>query len=358
MREEDACAGWCRPMILAMLLHGIATGVNAADQTDWFHQARWGVMTHYLGAPPSSAEGAELTSEMWNRQVDAFDVAGLADQVASTGAGYLLFTLGQNSGHYCAPNATYDRLTGISPSKCSRRDLVADLAGELQKRRIRLIVYLPSGAPAADVEARKKLGWRWGRPGGWQLPGEPVGGRLIEFQRKWEAIIREWSLRWGKAVSGWWIDGCYFADDMYRFDDEPNFASFAAALRAGNPDSIVAFNPGVRVPVVAHTKEENYAAGEVNLDKLSAAVAACPGRWLEYDGAKIQFHILSYLGTSWCRGERPQWPDEKVADLTRHVVDQGGVITYDVPIQTSGLISEPFVQQLRTIGKAVAVASR
>ena len=56
-----------------------------------------------------------------------------------------------------------------------------------------------------------------------------------------------------------------FADDMYRFDDEPNFSSFAAALRAGDPDPIVAFNPGVRVPVVAHTKHEDYVAGEVNL---------------------------------------------------------------------------------------------
>ena len=50
--------------------------------TDWFQQARWGVMTHYLGAPPSSKGGAELTAEMWNEQVDAFDVAGLAGQLA------------------------------------------------------------------------------------------------------------------------------------------------------------------------------------------------------------------------------------------------------------------------------------
>ena len=94
-------------------------GADAA-KTDWLSQARWGVMTHYLGAPPSSAGGAELTAEMWNAQIDAFDVDGLAEQLVSTGAKYLLFTLGQNSGHYCAPNATYDKLVGISPSKCSR----------------------------------------------------------------------------------------------------------------------------------------------------------------------------------------------------------------------------------------------
>ncbi len=328
---------------------------QAVDKTDWFHEARWGVMTHYLGAPPSTAGGAELSAEAWNKQVDAFDVQGLADQIASTGAKYLLFTLGQNSGHYCSPNATYDKFVEISPSKCSRRDLVADLAKALKAKDIRLMVYLPSGAPAADPVARKKLQWRWGSPGGWQLPNEPVGGRLAEFQRQWEAVIREWSLRWGKDVSGWWIDGCYFADQMYRFDDEPNFASFAQALKAGNPDSIVAFNPGVRIPVAAHTKHEDYAAGEVNLDQLPQAVAACRGRWLECECAKVQFQILTFLGKTWCGGDRPQWSDEKIVGLMRQAVEKGGVVTFDVPIQKNGLIPQPFVDQLRAIGRALPV---
>ena len=331
-----------------------ASAAASADRTGWFHEAGWGVMTHYLGAPPSSAGGAELTAEMWNKQVDAFDVPGLVEQVASTGAKYLLFTIGQNSGHYCAPNATYDKIVGIVPSKCSRRDLVAELSQALGAKGIKLLVYLPSGAPAADPVARKKLGWRWGRPGGWQLPGEPVGGRLAEFQRHWEAVIRAWSLRWGQGVAGWWIDGCYFADQMYRFDDEPNFASFAAALRAGNPEAIVAFNPGVRIPVAAHSKHEDYAAGEVNLKQLPQAVAACPGRWLECEGAKVQFHILTFLGKTWCAGDRPQWPDEKVIALTKQTVEKGGVVTFDVPIEKSGRIPQPFVEQLRAIGRALA----
>jgi alpha-L-fucosidase len=337
----------------ALFLIVLSPSARAAEPTDWFHQAQWGVMTHYLGAPPSSKGGAELTAEMWNEQVDAFDVAGLVDQLASTGAKYLLFTLGQNSGHYCSPNDTYDRIVGISPSKCSRRDLIADLAKALAARNIRLMVYLPSGAPAADPVARKALGWRWGAKGGWQLPGEPVGGRLAEFQRNWEAVIREWSLRWGKSVSGWWIDGCYFADQMYRFDDEPNFASFAKALKAGNPEAIVAFNPGVKVPVVCHTKYDDYTAGEVNLPQLAKAVEACPGRWLECEGRKVQFQILTYLGKTWCQGDQPQQPDEKIVALTRQLAEKGGVVTFDVPIQKGGLIPQPFVGQLRAIGRAM-----
>jgi len=343
-------------LVAAMILLAAVSGrlpSAAAEPAEWLHQAQWGVMTHYLGAPPSTAGGAELTAEMWNKQVDAFNVQALAEQIASTGAKYLLFTIGQNSGHYCAPNATYDRLVGIHPSKCSRRDLMADLSKALKTRNIKLMVYLPNGAPAADVVARKKLKWLWGAAGDWQLPGEPVGGRLAEFQRNWEAIVREWSLRWGKDVAGWWVDGCYFADKMYRFKDEPNFASFARAIRAGNPHAIVAFNPGVLVPVIAHTKYEDYSAGEIDRVSLPQAVATCRGRWLEREGAKVQFHILTFLGKTWCGGARPEWPDATIIGYTRRIVDHGGAITFDVPIQKNGVIPQPFIDQLGAIGRAL-----
>jgi alpha-L-fucosidase len=124
-------------------------------------------------------------------------------------------------------------------------------------------------------------------------------------------------------------------------------------MRAGNPDAIVAFNPGVLIPVKAHSKCEDYSAGEVNLDRLPGAVAACRGRWLECEGAKVQFHILTYLGKTWCGGDRPQWPDDKIIDCTRQIAAKGGVVTFDVPIQTGGLIPQPFVEQLRAIGRAM-----
>ncbi len=105
--------------------------------------------------------------------------------------------------------------------------------------------------------------------------------------------------------------------------------------------------------MVAHTPYEDYAAGEVNLDQLPRAVEACQGRWLACAEAKVQFHILSFLGTTWCGGQQPQWPDDKVIGLTRQIVDKGGAVTYDVPIQKTGLIPQPFVEQLRAIGTAI-----
>src|SRR5690349_254781 len=77
----------------------------------------------------------------WNRLVDGFDAEALAKQLQSAGAGYYQITIGQNSGYYLAPNSVYDRTTGITPSKCSRRDVVADLFDALDKRGIKLMVY-------------------------------------------------------------------------------------------------------------------------------------------------------------------------------------------------------------------------
>ncbi|TFG70316.1 MAG: hypothetical protein E4H27_06135 [Anaerolineales bacterium] len=319
------------------------------DLTQWFANCGWGVFCHYLGAPPSSDGGAELTAEVWNQQVEAFDVDGLANQLETISAPYFFITIGQNSGHFLAPNATYDQYVGIKPSTCSRRDLVADLYEALHPRGIELLVYLPSGAPAADPVAMKRLGWEWGFEGDWphSWGTQRTGKRLAEFQEKWEAVIREWSTRWGSRVRGWWIDGCYFADEMYRHNESPNFQSLAAALKAGNADSLVAFNPGVLTPVICHTEYEDYTAGEI-----ANALPVCPGPWVERNGKKIRYHILSYLGESWCRGV-PRFPDELVSAYTKYIIGKGGVITWDVPIQKNGLIPDPFVQQLTCIGKSL-----
>ena len=67
----------------------------------------------------------------------------------------------------------------------------------------------------------------------------------------------------------------------------------------------------------------------------------------------MQYHILTFLGESWCRGERPQWPDDEIVELTRQVVEKGGVVTYDVPIQRGGLIPQPFIEQLQAIRQGI-----
>lgn len=316
-----------------------------AHRTDWFQKARWGVFTHYM----ADTVLKDATVESWNAAVDRFDVNALADTLASVGAGYYVITLGQNSGFYCSPNAAYDRITGILPSKCAKRDLIADLYAALHPKGIRLMVYLPSGAPDRDPEAMKALEWKPGKHPRWDTspvkPGD-ADPRLESFQRKWESVIREWSERWGEKVAGWWFDGCYYPDAMYRHPDPPNFDSFAAAARAGNPGGIVAFNPGVVNPIITLTPAEDYTAGEIDQPQD----VACPGPRI----GQAQYHMLSYIG-KWWAGSPPRFTPEQVAAMTRKIVEKGGVVTWDVPIGADGALAPEFMDHLRAAGQACKI---
>jgi hypothetical protein len=140
-------------VVFVALCVGSRFAANAEDRAAWMKEARWGVMNHYLADWIGRRERIRMTVEEWNKLIDNFDVEGLAKQIESVGAGYYLITIGQNSGYYLSPKARYDQYVGIQPSKCSRRDLVADLYEALHKRGIKLMVYLPSGAPAGDRPA-------------------------------------------------------------------------------------------------------------------------------------------------------------------------------------------------------------
>lgn len=328
-----------KPALAIMLLFSALSVARASERTAWMQQARWGVMAHYLADWRARVDGEPASIAHWNALIDNFNVEKLADQLASVGAGYFLITIGQNSGYYLAPNTTYDKLTGVdspSDSKCSRRDLVADLHAALSGRGIKLMVYLPSGAPVGDRAAVKALEFQNG----------PYRNR--EFQLKWEAVIREWSLRWAGKINGWWFDGCYWPNTMYRAEDGgPGFASFAAAARAGNPNAALAFNPGVVPRTLSMTPHEDYIAGELDKPDRWSPMRILGGR---LDGAQV--HMLSYLGEKWGMGA-PRFTGEKVIEYTRMVAAQKSALTWDTPLQKDGTLAPEFLAQLKLVGETL-----
>lgn len=325
-------------------------------RADWLYGARWGLCFHYLADAAGQRSAAAMTPEAWNRRVDAFDADRFAETVAGLGARYVLFTIGQNSGYYCSPNAAYERRVGRSPaeSRLSRRDLMSDLADTLTRVGVRLCAYLPSHAPANDRAAIERLrctpAWdarRWSFRDDSYTIAEGVDKSLTDFQRAWETIVREWSDRWGPRIHAWWIDGCTYPDRMYRGEAAPNFYSFADALRSGNPDALVAFNGGTRIPPASMTDAEDYTAGEAN-HLLVAEHGWRPRRWV--DGK--QLHVLTYLAEAWGRG-RPRFDADLAASWTRHVNGLGGAVTWDVPIAGDGSIPEDHATLLKAITERI-----
>ena len=85
-------------------------GVRTPRDTDWFHDARYGVFMHLL---PADAKGlASVPAGSTCRPRPALDAMG---------AGYFVITLGQNSGYFNAPNAAYDRSPATHPANAARR---------------------------------------------------------------------------------------------------------------------------------------------------------------------------------------------------------------------------------------------
>ncbi len=123
-----------RYSFLVILLLMISFRSSAQERAAWLKDAKFGVMTHYLPDWLAQTEHLNIDIKEWNRLVDHFDVKALSDQVKSVGASYMIFSIGQNSGYYVSPSRAYDQIVGMIPSRCSRRDLIADLADALHER--------------------------------------------------------------------------------------------------------------------------------------------------------------------------------------------------------------------------------
>lgn len=273
-----------------------AVAAEQSPQTDWLSEARIGAFMHFL--PGDSADF---------ETVEEFDVEALAKQLDWMGAKYFMFTLGQNAGWFNAPNAAYDRIAGYTPGeRCAKRDLPLDLHRALSAMGIRLMLYLPCQTPNRDSRAQKAFG----------LPQGPKDQPIdLTFATQWAEVIHEWSARYGEKVSGWWFDGAYehvqFNEDIARI--------YAGAVKRGNPDAIVTFNPGVCL--LRHTQAEDYTAGELN-----EPFAIVPtSRWI--DGS--QWHALTYLGSSWAQRDL-RFPTGQWRSWFAKVTAQGGALTLDM----------------------------
>ncbi len=322
---------------------------QSTHRAAWLRECGWGLMFHYLDKPASSNNASSTSAEEWNRRVDSFDVPAFAQSVKTSEAGYVIFTLGQNTGHFCAPNETYDAILGSSTSKLSQRDLIGEIAEALQPE-VKLIAYLPCHAPANDAGAVRAFGlnppWDGNK---WGLPANaskilPADERLSAFQRHWEAVITEWGQSWGSSVHGWWIDGCYYHQRMYQHAEGPNWDSFAAALLAGNPARALAFNSGTATPFEKLTDWQNYTAGECS-NRLPVANLWEP---LTESMDSMQLHVLSYLGQWWGQG-KPRFSREFLSAYTKMMNDCGGAITWDVPLDAKGHIDDACQRALESL---------
>lgn len=306
------------PLTLLALTLGLPAGAQATDRnpdTDWM-SGKVGIFTHFL------------VNETGFKDLDKYDAEAVANQAAECGAAWFGLTLGQNSGWYISPNATYEKLAGYAPhERCSARDIPMELALALKKRGIRFLLYLPCQTPNQDLKAAGAFG----------LDATKKGDRVImpAFAEKWAKVIEEWSVRYGDLVSAWWFDGGY----QHCNFTEADAALYAAAVKKGNPHAVVAFNPGVRL--IRAKAADDYTAGESN----SPFRETCNGRWLK----DVQWQVFTFLGKYW-GNPALRYTDAEWSDWLRTVTSAGGAVMLDVaPAHPTGVIQPAPFQQLKAI---------
>jgi len=302
-----------------------------APRGQWMKEAKYGVLLNFYGG--QSHWGKYKFQDL----VNGFDVKTLADQLNDARVDYVIFTIGQNTGYYCSPNATYDKYVGLKPGeRCSIRDLPDELADALAKHDIKMMLYMIGRAPISYKDGMDKLGDIWH---GHAAPQE--------FQLRWEKVIREWSLRYKEKLAGWWFDAAYNTAGYDDLTKPANWNTWAEAARAGYPDRLLTFNPGQGLHVAFRkpTPQQDYTAGEV--DEWGATPKANPAP----EG--MQWHMLSFMGKYWGIPSGPYKSAEYMIDYIRTVNQQGGVVTIDVALNPDGTIYPPHLKQLIAIGKGL-----
>jgi hypothetical protein len=302
--------------------------------TDWFRDAGYGIMVHYL-KPVIVPDGG---AKEWNEAVNSFDVEKFASQAKEARAGFVMFTLGQNSGYYCSPNATFDSIVGVKPGElCSNRDLPLDLIEELNENNIPCILYLPSNPPVGNKLVSEKFKYPFKNDSATSQYNQPI----------LENMIREWSLRYGEGVKGWWFDGLYSwnAIRSTRMDMslKHNISTHTLAAKAGNKQSIVTYNYGFG-EIQVNTPYCDYSSGEKRtIDEFPE------GRWVK-DG--VQWFLFTYLGEKW-GGKGQQFETDTLVSMAERIVKNEGVLCLEVVADATGEILPHHLEQIKAVGKTL-----
>jgi hypothetical protein len=307
-------------------LHAAALKLRA--DTRWLQECRYGLMCHWTtqscprrGQPKPYAQA-----------VQDFDVEGFANQMQSTGAGFLVVTTSHAEHFFPAPLESLDR---ILPGRTSRRDLVADLADALGRRGVRLFLYYHLGA-SSDPAWLQATGF-------WKTD-------TSQLFNNWTAIISEAGRRYGDKLAGWWFDDGAIS---YYYRSAP-WERLATAAKAGYTGRLVAFNPW---ELPSPTEFQDFFCGEGNADPGAGGLLAVGGDGHFKRGSHQGLQACATLITEgdWVHSRRdteigpPRWSAAQLAVLLREFAARKNVPIFNLEIYQEGALSPATVEIFRQV---------
>ena len=330
------------------------SAIAGGGDTSWMLKAKYGIFMHYqyrillgfsIATNPKFPEPALMTAAQWNQFVDGFDVKGFAGQMAETKVGWVMFCIDDHFFAWqCSPNQAFSDYTGYAPGeKCSRRDLILDLADALNAKDVKLICYF-AGLNGYMKELKVSAGLSDSTPRGQYNDKTPPSG---ESRKRRLEVLREYCIRYQDKIAGWWFDG--IGIDSYQ--DKPNdWWTIGSIVRQANPSGVIAFSYGSNEQACVRKGLDDFTGGDTwskqDLKRLT------PTRLPAQDG--ILWHGKIYCGNVYHgQGDANQFSDQELIDWINTCNNQGGVCTLDWPFDPkTGLLKDFGFTQLKRIAQA------
>ncbi len=281
--------------------------------TDWMVKAKYGVMFHF---DPNS-QPRHGPKKPYADAVRDFDVNAFADMVEGTGAGYVIFTLNHGHAQWPAPIKSWEK---IHPGWTVERDLIGDMADVLDKKGIKLMLYIASHCVVEDALTCDSI---------------TSGAEAIDIHVE---TLEEMGLRYGKKLAGYWFDG-WDIIPQHTPDAPMSFERLFNACKTGNPDRVISSNYWLFPDA---TGWQEYWAGEID-GPLKPATT----RYMEYSaGEGLQLHTLIMLEGIWVHGRAdsempsPDFTEKELIDFVEDITGKQGVVTLNLGIYQDGRIGE------------------
>jgi len=274
-----------------------------------------------------------------------FDVDKMIEQIKvldSASWVQINITQGANGSFYTSPHHKLKKY--VSSKITPKRDLFGEMLDALNKQGFKVIVYFATEGPTMGKHPDNALPHVIGN---WKRYANSRG--MSPEQAVADIIVKKYSLRYGKKISGWWFDHAKYGD----------IKLLEKAARAGNSEAVLAFNIGGS-PKLLTGPESDFTAGhptpmKQHLPSWKGNEAAI--RLIEknnYINDSLG-HFFLPMQAKWNSG-KVAFDTEKAIDWTLRIVDAGGAITWAVALsdpkkQKAPLASAQF-EQLKAINSA------
>jgi hypothetical protein len=290
---------------------------RARASTEWLNKAGYGLMFHWT----SQSIGRDGTNKPFDQAVADFPLDRFVEMVESTGAGYVLFTVGHAQPYCPAPLSSWEK---YFPGKTTKRDLIAEMAQALNAKGIKLMCYFPA-----------------------HVIGKYPRASSQEFTRMTTDILTEFGERYGDKVAGYWFDGFYQCFEKYP---DFSFRDFHKVCKAGNPNRIIAVNSWIYPSV---TEWQDYWAGETSSPvepPVNGTNARGPGQGLRYQSLII---MEPYWVQQKVDMPAPRFDAQTLGDYVSQCMKNGGAVTINLGIYQDGSVDPRAVDVLKEVRERI-----